>query len=171
MRVLIDMKPIEALFSRIKAKGESAPSKVAEILRDDAARQFAIGGEPAWQPLSAFTIAKKRRDGYPRLNRKGEIPAASMQKGQFGPENILMRTMALWSSWTREDDPDHFEESTLEGTEIGSTLVYAATHQYGRPKGGWRGSDIPARPIRVTDKALVRITELLNNVGAGGAGA
>ncbi len=163
--ITLNVTAVAVMIKGLEAQIEGVPEKAAEVLREDARRQFAIGGEPAWQPLSALTIAQKRRDGYPRLNRKGKIPTASLQNGVFGPQNILMRTMALYTSWCRADDPDHYELATTELVEIGSTLVYAATHQYGRPGGGYRGSDIPARPVRVTSTALRRVTEIINKVG------
>jgi len=39
----------------------------------------------------------------------------------------------------------HLEQLPANGgIAIGTNLVYAATQEYGRPGGGWNGSDIPA---------------------------
>lgn len=133
--------------------------KIAKVLREDARRQFQSGGIPSWAPLSPRTIARKRKLGYPRLNRKGLVPRAMLQNGQFGPENILMMTGALFTSWTREDDPHHVEEITATSVATGSDLIYAGTMQDGGE--GWQGAPIPARPIVITDQARARIADLI----------
>lgn len=119
---------------------------VAARLRQDALEQFQAGGIPGWKPLSPRTIEGKRRAGYPRLNRRGQIPKNMIQNGHFGPENILMRTGALLSSWTQEQDPDHVELITAESVTTGSSVSYAGVHQQG-------GGNVPKRPINVTDDA------------------
>lgn len=161
----VQMDGVEDLLWRIAAAA-GAPSKtrhesVADILREDARMQFMEGGRPPWRPLSPHTVAKKIRDGYPRLNRRGQAPVRLHQRGVFAPLNVLMRTGALLSSWTVRTDPDHVETIEIGRVSIGSRLAYAATHQYGRMRGGWHGSEIPARPIRITDRALTKIRELL----------
>lgn len=133
--------------------------KIADVLRADARRQFQAGGTPSWAPLSPRTIERKRKLGYPRLNRRGLVPRAMIQRGNFGPENILMMTGALLTSWTREDDPHHVEEITPTSVATGSDLKYAGTHQEGGE--GWNGAPIPARPIIITDQARARIAELI----------
>lgn len=135
--------------------------KIATILRNDARAQFQSGGSPSWAPLSPRTIERKRKMGYPRLNRRGLVPRAMIQKGNFGPENILMMTGALFSSWTNENDPHHVEEITPQSVATGSDLIYAGTMQEGGE--GWNGSPIPARPIVITDQARARIAELIED--------
>lgn len=125
-----------------------------EVICSDLARQFHAGGIPSWKPLSEITVAEKRRSGYPRRTREGEENLDLIQNGNFAPSNVLMRTGGLYSSWTDPDDPDHIFDADAAGMDVGSSLEYAATHQYGRPGGGWRGSDIPARPLVITDEAL-----------------
>lgn len=135
--------------------------RIADVMRADALRQFQAGGVPGWAPLSPRTIEAKRRMGYPRLNRRGIAPRALIQRGNFGPENVLMRTGALLTSWTRLDDPHHVEEVTKDSVSTGSDLVYAGTHQHGGQ--GWQGAPIPARPIVVTDQAMAKIAEIVED--------
>lgn len=132
---------------------------IAQVLRDDARRQFSIGGDPAWAPLSRRTIERKRRLGYPRLTRRGTIPQSMVQNGNFGPENILLMKGDLMSSWTNEMDPHHVEDIEGAIVVIGSDLEYAGTMQEGGT--GFHGSHIPARPIVVSDQAKEKITKLI----------
>ena len=133
--------------------------KIAAILRADARSQFFQGGTPRWAPLSPATIERKRRLGYPRLTRRGIIPRSMIQRGNFGPENILMMTGALFASWTNENDPHHVEEITQSSVATGSDLEYAGTMQDGGK--GWNGAPIPARPIIITDQARAQIAALI----------
>jgi len=139
--------------------------RIASILRADTLRQFQAGGIPSWAPLQPRTIEQKARMGYPRLTRGGLVPQRMIQRGSFGPGNVLMRTGALLSSWSDSDDPHHFEEVERDSVSIGSSLPYAGTHQEGY-RGMLFGNPtiqgvIPARPIRITAEARRQITETL----------
>lgn len=149
MRFVVDAHGAIAFVSAVSERTDlrnRLGHLVASRLRADALEQFQAGGKPAWKPLSQRTIDAKRRAGYPRLNRKGQIPKNMVQNGKFGPENILMRTGALLSSWTQEQDPDHTELVTAESVTIGSTVDYAGVHQQG-------GGNVPKRSINVTGEA------------------
>lgn len=155
-----------AMASRLE-RPQGFLQSVANILREDVARQFQAGGIPAWAPLSPNTIAAKRRAAQPRVTRKGPPPSSIIQQGNFGPESILVRSAALYSSWTDKDDSHHIEEISADAVTIGSSLPYAAVHQDGasfitRPFGRGKGVlvTIPARPVTITPEALKRI-ELL----------
>ncbi len=174
---VVYLKGVEAVLANPK----SVFDRCGELLRDDALRQFQAGGDPAWRPLSRYTIAKKRSfgkkpldqraSGYVRMNRKGQIPKMLVQNGNFGPENILMRTGALLSSWTQTQDPDHIERINGDTLEFGSSVPYARIHQLGGsvPLFGNREKmvHIPARPIRITDAALAAMTKAAAEVVAG----
>lgn len=167
-RISIDSSDLESLFANIAAglnfRKNGLGRKIADVLREDALAQFQAGGSPHWAPLSPRTIARKEALGYPRLNRRGLIPRAMIQRGNFGPSNILMMTGDLLQSWTRDTDPHHVEEIDDQMVSIGSDLIYAGTHQNGGE--GWKGSEIPARPIRITDSAKAKISELIEqNIG------
>lgn len=169
--ITVDARSFETLLNTIAGnldftKGKLG-KKVAAILREDARRQFAAGGEPRWAALSPRTIQIKERLGYPRRNRFGEVPRGAIQRGSFGPGNILLRTLALFSSWTDETDPHNVERITKDAVLNGSDLEYAGTMQegytgplFGNPR--IQGT-IPARPIRITDRAKREIAELLEN--------
>lgn len=148
----------EAAITYVRDMGNRADlrtglgSMVASRLREDALQQFQSGGDPAWPPLAESTVKAKRAMGYPRLNRRGQIPRNMLQNGRFGPENILMRTGALLSSWTQEQDPDHVEIVTEESVSTGSTVAYAGAHQ--------EGKGVPKRAINVTDEAVRDVTNM-----------
>lgn len=129
---------------------------IADVMRQDAQRQFSVAGEPAWKPLHPRTVARKRKLGYPRLSRDGSIPKNMVQNGGFGPQNILMETGALLTSWTRADDPDHYEKVDDFAVEIGSTIDYAEAHQQGRPE-----TNLPKRAITLSDVGREAIAKLI----------
>lgn len=121
--------------------------RVSQIMRADLADQFAAGGiDPAWPPLAPSTVTAKARMGYPRLTRFGTVPQTLVQRGQFGPQNILIRTGALLSSWTQEQDPDHVERVTETDVMVGSSVPYAGYHQSG-------GGHLPKRALGITKAA------------------
>lgn len=135
---------------------EGLGERIAELMRADAQKQFSIAGDPSWEPIKPRTIARKRKLGYPRLSRDGSIPKNMIQNGGFGPHNILMETGALLTSWTRADDPDHYEKIDEFAVEIGSTIDYADAHQEGRPE-----RNLPARAIKITDAGQEAIARLI----------
>lgn len=50
------------------------------------------------------------------------------------------------------------------GVVVGSDRKYAATHQFGRPGGGWGGSDIPARPfLGLSDADIAEIDRIISD--------
>lgn len=132
--------------------------RAADILRSDAELQFKVGGIPSWQPLAPSTVSQKRAQGTPRLNRRGQKGEwASQSLGpygkpgiRFGPTAILIRTGALFSSWTNAQDPDHVEITEGDTVKIGTTIPYALVHQQG-------GGRVPKRPVTVTDEAKRQI--------------
>ena len=167
-RVSVNTKELQDLLVMIEGKidlRKGLGAKIAKVLREDALRQFQAGGIPAWAPLSPRTIERKRRLGYPRLNRRGLIPRAMLQNGRFGPENILMMKGDLLSSWTNENDPHNVTEIDEFSIENGSDLIYAGTMQEGGQ--GFGGSQIPARPIRITDEATAKIVDLIETAVSG----
>lgn len=126
--------------------------RIGELIRADILRQFQVGGDPRWAPLSPKTVMEKARMGFPRHSRDGKPPTRMLQNGQFGPANILMRTGALLSSYVDQGDPDHIEAYRGDTVSIGSTLPYADSHQ----TGSWR---MPARPLTITQRGLNEITQ------------
>jgi phage gpG-like protein len=131
--------------------------QAAEIIRSDVIAQFQSGGIPSWKPLATSTIRQKRAAGYPRHNQKGEEVQSLKQNGVFGPENILIRSGALFSSWTQKQDPDHIEEIDGDTLTFGSSLDYAAYHQTGSGRG------LPARPITITEDAMRKIEAIVGS--------
>lgn len=120
------------------------------ILRESFERQFARGGLPdPWKPLKGSTIRQKEYQGWPRRNRQGGIPGYTIQNGNFGPQNILIRTGSLRISWTNPDHPFHVCRADDGVLTIGSSLPWAVYHQSTEPR-----KKIPRRPLTVGDDDL-----------------
>ncbi|RYG35087.1 hypothetical protein EON81_13710 [bacterium] len=162
--ISLDLSELEKWLGQMEMEVTDAEAHaIGGVLRQDVKEQFSRGGDPSWQPLSRITVARKRMLGYPRITRKGMNPESLKQNGILGPENILIMTGALLSSWTDETDPHHLEEHDGGNVWIGSLLPYAEIHQFG----GWTVIDdrrvyVPARPLRVTEDARRRIIDLLD---------
>jgi len=171
MRILAQMDVSEigaqAEAYRVAMDGELFKKGVADIMRADAMRQFQAGGVPQWDELSPGTVKRKRSAGYVRKNRKSAAVEKLLQEGNFRPENKLISTGALLTSWTDAKDNFHVEELGDEDVSIGSDLIYASTHQLGYSGplfGGRANGTIPARPIRVTTRGEQEVSKLLEKV-------
>ena len=109
-------------------------SALTAILRVDAARQFQVGGDPAWPQNAPSTIAAKRELNLPARTPAGNVPTRLMQNGKFGAENANgISSGRRRDAWVRKDSVDHFEETDeVAGTAfIGSSVPYEATVQNG----------------------------------------
>jgi len=166
---------VETDFSEVQAMLEGMRDRmdmqeigpeIADAMREDVLRQFGEGGDPPWQELSMSTVREKNSGGFPHAPRRNRDGEYFFQRGEVSARNILIRTGDLLSSWTDRGDPGHLEIITDDEVAIGSALNYAATHQFGRPGGGWNDSDIPARPVNVTepmaDKAAAKTLEKIS---------
>lgn len=158
--VVVDLSQVSAMLQEVFARKDlkkGLGKVIGEILCKDALRQFQAGGlDPAWTPLKPATIKQKERLGYPRLSRSATAPPSLVQAGSFGPANILERTGALLSSWSDQNDPNHYEKINSDSIESGSTLFYAQYHQDPKP-----GSKNPKRAIGITDQAKAEIAEAI----------
>ena len=108
--------------------------QVANLLRADARRQFAEGGDPAWKPLAPSTIMAKQSAGLPARLPSGRIPRRLMQGGGFGgSSSILIATGAYRDSWGRLGAAGNVSEiDEAAGTvEVGSDLPVAIFMQRG----------------------------------------
>ncbi len=167
LELAIDARGLDALIDRLENVARFAGSvgdQLGDILRTDIRRQFEMGGIPRWTPLAQSTIQQKRAGGYPRLNRMGLVPQSSIQRGGFGPGNILERTMRLYSSWTDKKHLEHVSKRSDGMIEEGSSVPYADIHQ----KGSRDGKHPPKRPIVITDEAMRQAVSLLESAAAGG---
>jgi len=147
---------IDGLENAVRFRGPVGEA-IGEILRQDARKQFEVGGNPRWQPLALTTIRQKRAMGYPRLTRQGLVPMSMVQSGGFGPSNILERTGRLLEGWTKRNSPEHV--SRIEDGKVteGTSVPYAVFHQ----KGGKGGKRPPMRPIVITEEAMRLAAEAL----------
>ncbi len=58
--------------------------QVSSVIRKSFDAQFKAGGDPAWRPLAASTVAFKRGVGVPSRTAKGNILRRLVQNGNFG---------------------------------------------------------------------------------------
>lgn len=90
-------------------------------------RKFQLGG-PGWQPLAERTLQRRADRGK---DAKMLLDTGTMRK------SLIARGQGDSAIW----------EISADGFQIGTTLVYAATHQFGR-------GNIPARPYIPTEEEL-----------------
>ena len=119
MRFDVEIRDGEArrALAELRRRGEDlAPAmrSVGELILNSARARFdsetAPDGSP-WAPLAPRTVARKKRNAGKILTERG----------------FLRGTLAVG-------------RANADGVEVGSPLVYAATHQFGR-------GPIPARPF------------------------
>ncbi len=129
---------------------------IAGVLRRSFAAQFAAGGEPAWQPLAASTIAAKLSGGLPARTKKGNIPWRLKQGGAFGPANILIATGALRDSYVQKGARGHVETiDEKDGTvDVGSRF----TTSDGKPLAFWHQRGTEPYVIRPKNKKALAFT-------------
>lgn len=143
---------LKGMMDTIKDPDSLLESSCGPILRESFEKQFSRGGLPdPWTPLKPNTIAQKQYQGWPRRNRLGGIPGYTTQNGNFGPQNILIKTGSLRISWTREDHPFHVCRALDGVLTIGSSLPWAVFHQSTEPR-----KKIPRRPLTVDDGDLAK---------------
>ena len=131
--IVLDDQAVQAAFSRLLKSGhDSQPlmASVGEILLNSTRARFADEEDPdgnPWEPLKASTRARKTKN----------------------PDRILTASGLLGGSSINT-------RAGRRQVEIGSSRLYAATHQFGAKKGQFgstqRGApipwgDIPARPF------------------------
>ncbi len=124
IEITVDDSAIQAVLGKVVDRiGDPAPAfeVFGDIVVSSVQENFEQGGRPGkWAPLTESTLKKK--------NGRGSILV-----GNGGAADGLLGSIHA--------------EATPNAVYIGTNLVYAATHQFGRPGGGWHGSDIPARPF------------------------
>jgi phage gpG-like protein len=174
------MRILLAMSERIRNDRLAYHKKVANIARRGFRQNFAVGGQPAWQPLRPETIATKANIAqFPAVlgKKSGRIPVRLKQNGNFGPSSILIATGALRDSVGSTASPHNVSDFRKDGMELGTDLIYAPTHNYGAvivPRRvkflRWWGSDgrpifarqsvIPARPfLTLTDPYIEEIAK------------
>lgn len=130
-----DEQAMALLAARVDRLTQIGPllERWAKIMRDAYGDRFKQGGDPAWKPLAASTVASKSGAGLPARTPKGRVPWRLKQQGQFGPANILIRSGALRDSYRRKGARGHVEQIDAgAGTvSVGSNLPYAKFHQAG----------------------------------------
>jgi phage gpG-like protein len=162
--------------------------EIARQIRRAAAKRFADGGDPAWKPLAESTKIQKMLAELPALTAKGNVPRRLKQNGNFGAQNILIRSGKGRDSWVRVGAPGHVEvmDEAAGTVEVGSNLPYMAMHQEGRDTPyiiqrrvakalSFVGGDgrrvfrqrvkhpgYPARPVTLTEDEMETIAETAN---------
>jgi phage gpG-like protein len=131
---------------------QPAWEQVGEYMEGSIRQNFESGGRPqAWQPLKAATllaraggVGKAVLKKYQRtmVGQRGMAQLTKKAQRTIGGAKILIAAGNLLNSI-------HYV-ANQNGVEIGSPLVYAATHQYGRTSG--RGAPIPKREFLAVQK-------------------
>jgi phage virion morphogenesis protein len=124
--------------------------QIGEHMQDSILQNFAAGGRPdPWAPLKPRTLIGRAGGARKAYKKRGGLTAKAQRT--IAGHKILIQSGALRGSI-------HYVASS-DNVLIGSALVYAATHQYGRTRG--RGTPIPARPFLVVqpedDREISRI--------------
>lgn len=128
-------------------------SGIARVMRRSFADQFSQGGDPAWQPLAASTIAAKLMAGLPARTAKGNIPWRLKQNGAFGAAGILIAGGGLRDSYVRVGAPGHVEEINAQDGTVSVGSRY--TNKDGKPLAWWHQHGTAPYQIRPrTKKAL-----------------
>lgn len=149
LEIIAEGEPLAGLqrfVDRLARPGNAERRKVADAIRQAYQANFSAEGSAAgpWRPLRPFTIAERRRKGFP------------------GAHPILVQTGRMRDSFVRAGAPNHVDRFTagLEGwsLEVGSASELARKHEFGEEK-------VPARPITpLTDQAQRRISDVLDYV-------
>lgn len=160
LKVKWDSRPLERALARtMQVPTARVMRAVSMIMRQMQIRHFQAEVDSRgrkWKPLKQSTIAARRRGPgmtaakHARLfptptfsSAMGfsvmSLPSPIKMRGSVGGTGtpILKDTGRLMGSLTAD--------STKTEAIVGTNVVYAATHQFGRKGGGWGGSDIPAR--------------------------
>ena len=131
--IVLDDQAVQAAFTRLLKSGQDSQpllASVGELLLNSTRARFADEKDPdgnPWEPLKASTRARKTKN----------------------PDRILTASGLLGGSSINT-------RAGRRQVEIGSSRLYAATHQFGAKKGQFgstqRGApipwgDIPARPF------------------------
>lgn len=113
---------------------QSEVAPVEEAIRLGIAENFRTesAGGHTWTPLAPATVRERVRRGY----------------GGFHP--MLVRSAALWQTYTNANNPRHASE-LAQGAggwtlAVGSDDIRATTHEFGR-------DHIPARPVLILSDA------------------
>lgn len=142
VRITGDITPLvramDGPIERLRMPRKLLEQRWSPILRAAARDRFAEGGYPAWKELAPSTIREKSRLGLPARTAKGRIPRRLMQRGGFGPQNILIRTGAGRDSWVQKNARGHWEQVKIdEGKtaelQSGTSIDYMGYHQTGAP--------------------------------------
>lgn len=155
----------DALERAARALTDTTPlmQDMGEYLVDSTKQRFKEGKAPdgtPWAPKSQTTI-----DTYRRREKKGRNGRVDFRP-LFGPSGALSSQI--------------FSEAGTESVEWGSSLVYAATQQFGAAKGAFgtmsNGSSIPwgtipARPfIGISDHDQLMLIDIIEEYLGGAVG-
>lgn len=137
---------LQKFIDRLARPGNAERRKVSDAIRQAYQANFSAEGSAAgpWRPLRPFTIAERRRKGFP------------------GAHPILVQTGRMRDSFVRAGAPNHVDRFTAAADgwalEVGSASELARKHEFGE-------ENVPARPITpLTEQALKRISDVIDYV-------
>lgn len=136
VRIHLDARKLSSALeeaARRCVRMRPAWQEIGELVHRSVMRNFEAGGRPKhWPALKASTIMARAGGKHRVYTKRGKLSAHG-RKHAFG-QKPLIATGRLMRSITYR--------ATNAFAEVGTNLVYAATHQFGR-------GPIPARPFLV----------------------
>ena len=164
IEITVNMQPFEQALERLaRSSLDMAPvmRDIAGLLERETDDNFRAQGRPPWKPLAQATILGRLmgrdKDGKSKglgsiLNRQGDLRASARRKLEGGMA-ILQDTGTLRGSIRAFSDGGSATIGAAKvKTRSGSTLDYAAIHQFGGKAGRGRKVTIPARPFLPVDR-------------------
>ena len=162
--ITVESAAVEAALDRLaRAARDLRPAMrdIGGLLEKETDDNFRAQGRPHWKPLSQATILNrlmgKTKDGKSKgiasvLRKDGDLRPAARRKLEGGLA-ILQDTGALRSSIRVYSDSDSVTIGAARvKTKAGTTMEYAAIHQFGGMAGRGKKVRIPARPFIPVDR-------------------
>lgn len=153
MRLEVNTKGLDDLLGRLqKALGDLSGffKSAGQVIVSSVNRNFIEGGRPTpWKPLNPATVLQRMQGtkGYRQIKRgpnKGRITKATAENIGAAGFRILRESDVLMASIGAKSGNGVYR-LTPHSLEIGTSVPYAAVHQFGTKY-------IPARPFMVVQE-------------------
>ena len=112
LKLTLDDRRVKQMLNEMAQKGRNlmpAMKKASVVLIRSAGRQFHVGGVPKWKPLSDVTVQRRKKKSNVPLRDTGLLMHSWGGRGGKGIRDI--KNFSVF---------------------VGSRVVYASVHQYGR---------------------------------------
>jgi phage gpG-like protein len=144
--------------ARLRCSDAEPWRQIGEHMLRSVAENFEGGGRPdRWVPLKTETLIGRVGGARRAYKRSGALRAKAAR--YIADHKVLVQSGRLLRSVSYR--------AASNGCDVGTPVVYAATHQFGRSSG--RGAPIPARPFLVMqDGDRSAAAQILERYIAGG---